>query len=132
MFTFDYTLRLHDTDAAGVVYFANLLRIAHEAYEAYLASRGVSIRRALDDRTLALPIVHAEADFRAPVKLGDRLAVHLTIAEVGSRSFTSRYAFLTGDGALAAEARLVHAVLDPESGRATTLPDDLAAILKSG
>ena len=32
-FAYYYTVRFQDTDAAGVVYFANVLRICHEAYE---------------------------------------------------------------------------------------------------
>jgi hypothetical protein len=37
-FSYVRTVRLADTDAAGVVYFARTLSICHEAYEAALAA----------------------------------------------------------------------------------------------
>ena len=44
--TFAYDRKIHfaDTDSAGVVYFARLLSICHEAYEHYLENLGVDLR----------------------------------------------------------------------------------------
>jgi hypothetical protein len=38
MYTYQTTIRLHHTDAAGVVFFSNLFVIAHDAYESFLES----------------------------------------------------------------------------------------------
>ena len=37
-FTYERTIRLGDTDAAGIMFFANYLVLCHEAYEASLAA----------------------------------------------------------------------------------------------
>lgn len=44
--SFYYTRIVHfqDTDAAGVIYFANILAICHEAYEASLAAFNINLR----------------------------------------------------------------------------------------
>lgn len=72
-------VRLSDTDAAGVVYFANGLEICHEAYEAFLTAAGVDLRSFFSGQTVAVPIVRAELDFRRPLYVGDSLVVQLAL-----------------------------------------------------
>jgi 1,4-dihydroxy-2-naphthoyl-CoA hydrolase len=57
------TVKLYDTDAAGIMFFGNYLRVAHDAYQAYLESCGFSFAEALNEGKLLIPIVHAEADY---------------------------------------------------------------------
>ncbi|MEM6398800.1 MAG: thioesterase family protein, partial [Cyanobacteria bacterium P01_D01_bin.116] len=62
-FTYNRTIRFQDTDAAGVVYFANVLAICHEAYEASLESLGIDIKQFFTNSSTAFPIIHADVDF---------------------------------------------------------------------
>ena len=66
-FSYYRTIYLADTDAAGVIYFTNALKICHEAYEAWLTEIGVSLPQMLIERTMAIPIVHADIDFLRPI-----------------------------------------------------------------
>lgn len=77
MFIYSRTVRFQDTDAAGVVYFANGLALCHEAYEASLAESGVPLRSFFGGSIVAVPIVHASIDFLQPLYCGDRLLIHL-------------------------------------------------------
>jgi 1,4-dihydroxy-2-naphthoyl-CoA hydrolase len=78
-FIYHRTVHFQDTDAAGVVYFANGLSMCHEAYEASLAAVGVDLKLFFSRSTnLAVPITHAEIDFFRPISCGDRLDIHLT------------------------------------------------------
>ncbi|MHC5822651.1 MAG: acyl-CoA thioesterase, partial [Nostoc sp.] len=43
-FTYNRTVRFQDTDAAGVVYFASVLSICHEAYEESLEASSINIK----------------------------------------------------------------------------------------
>jgi len=130
MFHFSWTVRLADTDAAGVLYFARLLDAAHAAYEAWLAEQGWSIGRILREKDFGLPIVHAEADYQAPILAGDRLDIELRRQAVGTRSFSTHYRMVKPDGQCAAQVRLVHAVVDA-SGRPGTPPPDLLQALNA-
>jgi 1,4-dihydroxy-2-naphthoyl-CoA hydrolase len=76
-YSYQCTIRLADTDAAGVIYFANLLHLCHEAYEHCLQTAGMDWQALLDGREVALPIVHTEANFRQPLRWGDRLNIDL-------------------------------------------------------
>jgi acyl-CoA thioesterase FadM len=57
----------------GYSFFANLLVICHEAYEASLESAGIPIRTFFSQQAeVALPIVKTSASFRQPLFCGDR------------------------------------------------------------
>lgn len=124
-----FTVALHDTDAAGVLFFAHLFRHAHDAYEGLLAARGWPLPALVAAGALALPLVHAGADYRRPLRHGDLVDCRVRVTAVGSGSFTLDYRFLTADGSVAATARTVHAALDCRSGRGCALPAGLVAAL---
>ncbi|MBD1824098.1 acyl-CoA thioesterase [Cyanobacteria bacterium FACHB-DQ100] len=77
-FTYSRSIRFSDTDAAGVVYFANVLNFCHEAYEASLTASGINLRSFFSGQTIAVPIVHAEVDFFKPMFCGDEITIALT------------------------------------------------------
>ncbi|KKI98125.1 acyl-CoA thioesterase [Prochlorothrix hollandica] len=76
-FVYYRTVHFADTDAAGVVYFANLLSICHEAYEASLAATHIALPQFFRSQTVAIPIAHAAIDFFQPLTCGQTLGVHL-------------------------------------------------------
>ena len=77
-FTYSRSIRFSETDAAGVVYFANVLTFCHEAYEASLIASGIDVRSFFSDKEIAVPIVHAEVDFFKPMFCGDPITIALT------------------------------------------------------
>lgn len=60
-FIYDRTIHFSETDSAGVVYFANILTLCHEAYEASLVASGIELRSFFSSKEIAVPITHAEA-----------------------------------------------------------------------
>ncbi|WP_038016529.1 thioesterase family protein [Synechococcus sp. PCC 7335] len=94
--TFRYyrTIRFHETDAAGVVYFANILTFCHEAYEAALSE--IPIDQALFfsvSNLYPIPIVHAEADYFKPLLCGDKITITLVPVQLSAYSYEVRYTF---------------------------------------
>ncbi len=85
------TIRLADTDAAGVVYFAHVLSICHEAYEYALESQGLSLQEWLEKKEIALPIVHSEIDFFRPLYWGDKLMIELSSQCLTENTFEMTY-----------------------------------------
>ncbi|MBD2326209.1 thioesterase family protein [Alkalinema sp. FACHB-956] len=91
-FIYDRTIRFSDTDAAGVVYFANGLNLCHEAYEASLQASGINLRTFFSaGQTVAFPIVHASIDFRRPMHCGDRIQVHLQPRSISESEYEIQY-----------------------------------------
>lgn len=90
-FIYPRTVYFRDTDAAGVVYFANVLAMCHEAYEASLAESGIDLRTFFRAGDSIVPIVHAEVDFLRPMVCGDRLSIHLTPHALSTSEFEIHY-----------------------------------------
>ena len=81
-FIYNRRIAFHETDAAGVVYFANYFHLAEEAETHAIASLRCIVTR--DE--YFYPRVHAEADYYAPLRFFDEVAVHCSIAKMGSSS----------------------------------------------
>jgi 1,4-dihydroxy-2-naphthoyl-CoA hydrolase len=117
-----YTIKLHDTDAAGILFYANQLRIVHDLYEKLLVQIGFGFPARFASRDFFIPIVHTEADFLHPLHVGDVVEVAGTVADVGSSSFTLDFRLTDLDGALVGTARTVHVTIDPATGKKISLP----------
>ena len=87
---FALTLRIYweDTDAGGVVFYANYLKFFERARTEWLRALGVEQQR-LRDETGAIFIVSDTAlSYRAPARLDDLLAVTVQPVETGRASMT--------------------------------------------
>jgi 1,4-dihydroxy-2-naphthoyl-CoA hydrolase len=128
-FVSNVTVRLYDTDAAGFLFFGAQFRFAHEALENFLDHLGLPIARIIHGGTILFPVVHAEADYRAPLAVGDRLSVQVAVREIGERSFTIGYRLLLADGREAGSVVTVHSALDKASGSSCPLPESVRTAL---
>lgn len=90
-FVYLRTVKFQDTDAAGVVYFVNILNFCHEAYEASLADSGINLQEFFSGAAMAVPIAHASVDFLRPLYCGDRLKIFLTTQAQDSSAFSVDY-----------------------------------------
>jgi 1,4-dihydroxy-2-naphthoyl-CoA hydrolase len=130
MFTLDYSVKMFDTDASGFLFFTSQMRMAHEAYEAFLASANLGISSILRSGNYLLPIVHAETDYRSPAGVGDRVQIQIRLERLGETSFTLFYRFLQPDGREVGTARTVHVAVATANHQKTALPEELRRALK--
>lgn len=77
-----------DTDAAGVVYYANYLRFCERARTEWLRAIGFEQQRILADDGLAFVVRSVKADYLAPACLDDALSVVSTLNELRRASIT--------------------------------------------
>ncbi|MBP0000313.1 MAG: acyl-CoA thioesterase [Cyanobacteria bacterium SID2] len=120
------TIRFADTDAAGVVYFANLLSVCHEAYEASIAASGIDLRSFFSASSTAVPILHADIEFFRPVFCGDTIVVKLTSQRLSESEFSVTYNIVkSGEDRSIARATTRHACIDAQKRRRQPLPEDL-------
>jgi len=130
VFTYTATIRMRDIDVAGVQFFARYFALAHDAYEAFLQARGFSIAHITKHEPFLIPVVHAEADYKAPLWIGDQVAVRVRVEELRRRRFTMAYEILTPEGDLSCSIRTVHVVVDKAKERAVPLPERLVQALE--
>ena len=127
-FVHSVIVRLHHTDAAGVLFCARLLELAHEAYEALLDEAGLSVGQILADGALRLPVVALEAEFVRPIRVGERLQVELTVSRRGDHSYQVAYRFRDPAGQTKARAVTRHVALDGAGAGPVALPEPLARL----
>lgn len=123
-FTYTRTIRFQDTDAAGVVYFANVLAMCHEAYEESLAASGINLKVFFTNQSVAIPIVHASVDFLRPMFCGDLVFIHLTAEQIGSDKFEINYIIVALKQQVA-KAITKHICINPANRTRQQLPNEM-------
>ncbi|MBW4632886.1 MAG: acyl-CoA thioesterase [Iphinoe sp. HA4291-MV1] len=123
-FTYNRTIRFQDTDAAGVVYFANILAICHEAYEESLIMSGINLKDFFTNPSVAFPIVHANVDFFRPLYCGDNLLIKLMPQQLSVDRFEVAYEVIVRE-VMAAKAVTRHVCIETNSRTKTELPEEM-------
>ncbi|GGP20641.1 thioesterase [Thermocladium modestius] len=80
-----YMVYLSDTDAAGIVHFANYLRFVERAEEDFYRSMG------LPKIYEFMPRIEAFIRYESPIRRGDSISVELSLEEARTRAV--RYGF---------------------------------------
>lgn len=128
-FTTHRTVRFDEVDFAQVVYFPNYLGFCHEAFEDFFgAEGGLPYVQLLTELKLGFPIVHVEADYRAPLRFGDPCQVVMETVKLTARSISHRYRIYRGEDLLCAEITLVMACIGMDSFQAQEIPERLRAL----
>jgi 1,4-dihydroxy-2-naphthoyl-CoA hydrolase len=122
---------INDVDAAGVVFFARAMAIAHEVYEQALYAAGLAIDQVVRDARYALPLVKAEAEFAKPLCHGDLIEPTVVCERIGGSSYLVRIELRVrarGEGPCMV-ARQTHVCLDLAVRASRELPDEVKAAL---
>ncbi|MDZ7641737.1 MAG: thioesterase family protein [Desulfurivibrio sp.] len=118
-----------DTDAGGVVYYANYLRFCEAARTEYMRQLvGLSYRE-LEERGLILPAVDCRLRYKAPARYDDPLVIATALVELKKVSCRFHYRIEHQDGRLLTLAYTTHAVVDRQ-GKLSRFPADILAALR--
>ena len=86
---FKYITRIYyeDTDAAGVVYYANYLKFLERARSEAIYSLGLSNKKLLDKEGVIIIVKSCNIEYKKPAKFEDEIEIISTINEVKNSSF---------------------------------------------
>ena len=115
-----------DTDAGGVVYYANYLKYMERARTELLAERGLDIARYHAEGRL-FAVVNVEVKYKKPAVLGDLVDVTTVVKEVTNVTVTLIHRILRGDDLLV-EAGVRLACIGKD-GKPRRLPGEFAVLL---
>ncbi|MDX1569796.1 MAG: tol-pal system-associated acyl-CoA thioesterase [Xanthomonadales bacterium] len=129
---FEWPVRVYweDTDAGGVVYYANYLRFLERARTEWVRSLGVDQSRLQAEQQVVLVVRSLQCDFLAPARLDDELGISVVPEAIGAATLEMRQEVVrreTGEVLLA--ARVKAACLDSERWRPRRFPPVLRAAL---
>jgi acyl-CoA thioester hydrolase len=129
-FTFAVRVYYEDTDAAGVVYYANYLKFMERARTEWLRALGFDVAALERDERIAFVVQRADIEFRAPARLSDRLDVTVSPVERGRASLVAEQ-HVRRDGETIVQARITLACVDATSWKPARIPPPLAARLEA-
>ena len=128
-FTWQVRIYYEDTDAGGIVFYANYLKFFERARTEWLRATGVN-QQALAEQDGAIFVVkHASIDYQAPAKLDDVLDLTLSIEKLGRASIQFAQQAWRGD-TLLASAQVKVGCVDALTLRPRSLPPATAAKMR--
>ncbi len=126
-FIFPVRVYYEDTDAFGIVYYANYLKFAERARTEMLRAFGTDHVRLRQEAGLAFAVRRCVVDYRAPARLEDALLVATRVLRVAGASFALGQAIRRG-GDVLVDVEVVLACLNG-TGRPARVPVELRAAL---
>ena len=129
---FTWTVRVYyeDTDAGGIVYYANYLKFFERARTEWLRAADVGQQALLERHGAMFVVKSAALDYHAPAKLDDELKLTLSIEKLGRASVHFVQEAWRG-ATLLTTARVKVGCVDSASLKPRALPDDAAAKMRA-
>ena len=123
---FQWPVRVYyeDTDAQGVVYYANYFRFMERARTEWLRSLGVDQRALLDEQRRLFVVVDTNARFIVPAHFNDQLIVTARLTGLTRASFNIEQNIYRDnlDGTLLVSGGVKAAYLDADTKRPLRVP----------
>ena len=126
-----FPLRVYyeDTDAAGIVYYANYLKFAERGRTEFLRTLGIEQQRLRDDTGLQFVIHQGEVKYKKAARLDDVLLVETTLAELGAASVTMEQTIKRGHDELVCFT--AHVACTGADGKPMRMPAQLKTALEA-
>jgi acyl-CoA thioester hydrolase len=127
---FRHTLRVYweDTDAAGVVFFANYLKFFERARTEWLRAVGFGQQRLRTDTGAVFVVADTSVRFVGPARLDDVLDISVRVTEAGRVSLTIAQE-ARRDGALLAEGTIRIGCVDAGTFKPRRIPNELLSMI---
>jgi acyl-CoA thioester hydrolase len=118
-----------DTDASGIVYYANYLKFAERGRTEMMRDLGFAHSAIAAELGTVFTVRRLSADYRAPARLDDRLTVATRVVDIGAATLRLDQR-ICRDGTLLAAIDILVACIGPD-GRPRRIPAGLRAALNS-
>jgi len=124
---FTWTVRVYyeDTDAGGIVFYANYLKFFERARTEWLRAAGVDQQALMEREGAAFVVKSAAIDYHAPARLDDEITLTLDIDKLGRASIAFVQKAYKGERLLV-EASVKVGCVDIATVRPRSLPGDVA------
>jgi len=126
---FELPVRVYyeDTDAQGVVYYANYFRFMERARTEWLRSLGVDMVRLQDEERRIFVVAEVNVKFHAPARLSDNLVVTAGLKDLSRVAFDIEQKIFrnTNDGELLISGIVKAAYLDADTMRPKRVPSSI-------
>ncbi|MDR5766074.1 MULTISPECIES: tol-pal system-associated acyl-CoA thioesterase [unclassified Caballeronia] len=131
--TFEWPIRVYyeDTDAGGIVFYANYLKFFERARTEWLRACGIDQQRLADSIDILFVVRRTAVEYSSPARLDDVIRVVSRIERLG-RASVDFHQEAWRDGVLLASGDIRVASVDRASIRPAAIPDAVIEGLKRG
>jgi acyl-CoA thioester hydrolase len=119
-----YSVYWEDTDAGGVVYYANYLKFMERCRTEWLRAMGIDQARLLAERQLQFVVANVTVDFLRPAVLHDEILVTAQLQRLGGATIHFKQTIMRGVEQLIDASTRV-ACLDSGTLKPRAIPKDL-------
>lgn len=126
--TFSYRVYYEDTDAGGVVYYANYLKFYERARSDFLRELNISQSNLANDQKIIFVVRKCQIEYHFPARLDDMLAVEVKISEINKVSLTMMQK-ITKSSQLISELTVELVCLNSQTFKPTRLPKNLLDLI---
>jgi acyl-CoA thioester hydrolase len=129
---FNWPVRVYyeDTDAGGIVFYANYLKFFERARTEWLRALGVQQQTLLDADNTAFVVKNVTLDYHAAARLDDELTIRTSVEKLGRASVQFMQQAWCGD-TLLNTASVTVCCVDITTMRPRPLPDHVAAKMRA-
>ena len=114
--------RFHEVDRAGIVFFGRVFEYAHIAFEELLFTVFGDWDQLFHKHSVGLPLVHAESDFKIPLRQGEELTVESRVIRISKSTLTFRHDIIDTNRRLRASVVMTHAAINLDTFKPIPLP----------
>ena len=112
-----------DTDAGGVVYYANYLKFLERARSEAIYTIGLTNKKLLDENEIIILVKSCNIQYKKPVKFEDELEIVSKVISKSRTSFIMLQKIFIND--LEVTEAEVHLVVVSKQGKPTEIPEVL-------
>lgn len=129
-FTLPVRIYYEDTDAGGVVFYANYLRYFERGRTEWLRHLGVNQAQLASEQQRIFVVVGTEVRYRSPARLDDLIEIKSRITKVGNSSCTFEQ-IAERNGELLVQSSIQVCCVDNQSFRPAPIPADIRQLFIS-
>lgn len=130
MSSFSIPLRIYieDTDAGGIVFYANYLKFMERARTEYIRSLGVELRAGME-QNISYVVHSLEIKYKKPAKLDDLIVVTAEVSKIGKTYLIFEQQVLDKFDAVLVSAQVKVACVSLDTGKPRLLGAELVDAL---
>lgn len=130
---FEFNIRVYyeDTDAGGIVYYANYLKFFERARTELIRSLGLNQKGLAETENILFVVKEVSISYKKPAHLDDYLNIHTITTKIGGSSIIFEQQALRNNELLA-QAQVIICTVDGTSFRPTRINSNIRQLLLKG
>jgi tol-pal system-associated acyl-CoA thioesterase len=130
VFSIPIRVYIEDTDAGGIVFYANYLKYMERARTEFVRSLGIHLRESLK-KNVSFVVHSLEVKYLSPAQLDDKLLVTVSLIKLAKSYMVFDQSVLGKNSTLHAQARVKVACVDLETNKPRAITPDLYTALST-